>query len=46
MTNFVRNRVENEVGNGVNAGNQHFLFFPLCLQKPTVLGSLKIGIMR
>ena len=36
---------ENSVGNGENAGNQHFLPFPHCLQKPSSLGSLKVGIV-
>ena len=28
--NFVLGRVENIVGKGENAGNQHFLLFPQC----------------
>ena len=27
-------RVENIVGKGENAGNQHFFLFPPCFQKP------------
>ena len=30
---FVFGRVENIVGKGENAGNQHFLLFPQCFQK-------------
>ena len=37
--------VENTVGKGENAGYQHFLLFPQCFQKPTSLGSLKVGIV-
>ena len=33
-------RVENIVGKGENAGNQHFLLFPKCFQKPPFLGTL------
>ena len=29
----VADRVENMVGKGENAGNQHFLLFPQCFQK-------------
>ena len=29
---FVSSRVENIVGKGENAGNQHFLLFPQCFQ--------------
>ena len=39
-------RVENIVGNGENAGYQHFLLFPQCFQKASMSGSLKVGIMR
>ena len=38
-------RVENTVGKGENAGNQHFLLFPQCFPKPPSLGSLKVGIV-
>ena len=30
---FVFKRIENIVGNGENAGYQHFLLFPQCFQK-------------
>ena len=30
---FVLGRVENIMGKGENAGDQHFLLFPLCFQK-------------
>ena len=39
------NRVENTVGKGKNAGYQHFLLFQQCFQKPSSLGSLKVGIV-
>ena len=32
-------------GKGENAGYQQFLLFPQCFQKPSVSGSLKIGIV-
>ena len=38
---FVSDRLENIAGKGENAGYQHFLLFPLCFQKPSVL---KFGI--
>ena len=38
-------RVENIVGNGENASYQHFLLFLQCFQKPSVSGSLKVGIV-
>ena len=38
-------RVENTVGKGENAGNQHFLFFSQCFQKPSSFGSSKVGIV-
>ena len=41
---FALGRVENIVGKGENAGNQHFLLFPQCFQKASSLGSLKVGI--
>ena len=37
---FVLGRVENIVGKGKNAGYQHFLLFPQCLQKLSFSGSL------
>ena len=39
---FALRRVENIVGKGENAGNQHFLLFPQCFQKASPLGSLKV----
>ena len=38
-------RAENIVGKGENAGYHHFLFFPQCFQKPSISGSLKVGIV-
>ena len=38
-------RVENIVGNGENAGYQHFLLFLQCFQKVSSSGSLKVGIV-
>ena len=40
----VLDRVEN-VGNGENAGYQHFLLFPQCFHKPSCPRSLKVGIV-
>ena len=37
----VFDRVENIVGKGENAGNQHFLLFPQCFQKASFLGVVK-----
>ena len=42
---FVMGRVENIVGKGENAGNQHFLLFPLCFHNASFSGSLKIRIV-
>ena len=42
---FVLGRVENIVGKGENAGNQHFLLFPQCFQKTLHTGLLKVGIV-
>ena len=42
---FVLERVENIVGKGENAGNQHFLLFPQSFQKVSYTGSLKVGIV-
>ena len=33
------------MGKGENAGNQHFLFFPQCFQRPSSEGSLQIRIV-
>ena len=38
MTISVFDRVENTVGKGENAGNQHFLLFPQGFPKPFSLG--------
>ena len=45
MYNFVFDRVENIVGNGENAGYQHFLRFPQCFQKDSSTGLLKLKIV-
>ena len=37
-------RVENIVGKGENAGDQHFLLFPQCFQKASFSRSLKVGL--
>ena len=42
---FGLGRVENIVGKGENAGNQHFLLFPQCFQKTSFSGSLKVVIV-
>ena len=42
---FVFRRVGNIVGQGVNAGYQHFLLFPQWFQKASYTGSLKINIV-
>ena len=36
--------VENNLGKGENAGYQHFFLFPQCFQKPSVSGSLNLGL--
>ena len=38
-------RVENTVRKGENAGYKHFLLFPQCFPKPSLLGMLKVGIV-
>ena len=38
-------RKENIVGKGEDAGNQHFLLFPQCFQKPSFSRSVKVGIV-
>ena len=45
ITRFVFERVENIVGNGEDAGYQHFLLFLQCLQEASYSGSLKVGIV-
>ena len=42
---FVLVRVENIVGKGEDAGYQHLLLFPQCFPKPSLSGSLKVGIV-
>ena len=42
---FVLGSVENNLGEGENAGYQHFLLFPQCIQKAISSGSLKVGIV-
>ena len=42
---FVLQRVENIAEKGENAGYQHFLLFPQCFQKTSLVGSLKLGIV-
>ena len=37
-------RVENIVGNGENAGYQHFLLFPQCFQKVSFTVSFKVQV--
>ena len=43
--NFLGGKVENMVGKGENAGDQHFLLFLLFFQKLSFSGSLKVGIV-
>ena len=38
-------QVENIVGKGQSAGYQHFLLFLQCFQKPSLSGTLKVGIV-
>ena len=40
-----KNPFENIVEKGENAGYQHFLLYPQRFQKPSVSGSLKVGIV-
>ena len=35
---------EKHLGKGENAGEQHFLLFPKCFQKPPSSGSLKVEL--
>ena len=42
---FVWEMVENILGNGENAGYQHFLLFLQCFQKASYTGSFKVGIV-
>ena len=41
MTIFRLERVENSLGKGENAGNQHFLLFPTVFSKAFFFGVLK-----
>ena len=41
----VFHRVENIVGKGENAGNQHFLLFPQCFQKASFSDSFTVVIV-
>ena len=41
----VLGREENIVRKEENAGDQHFLLFPQCFQKPSLSGLLKVGIV-
>ena len=45
VTMSLFDRVENAVGKGENAGNQHFLLFPQCFPKSSSLGLSKLGIV-
>ena len=42
---FVLRKVENIVEKGENAGYQHFLLFPQCFQKASILELLKVRIV-
>ena len=42
---FVQGREGNIVGKGENSGYQHFLLFPQCFQKASILGLLKAEIV-
>ena len=41
----ISERLENNVGKGENAGNQHFLLFPQCFQKCSFLWLPKVNIV-
>ena len=41
----MKGRVENIVGEGENAGYQHFLLFPQCFQELSFPEVLKVGIV-
>ena len=43
---FVFDSVQKTVGKGENTGDQHFLLFPLCFQKASTSGLLKVRILR
>ena len=42
---FVMGKVENIVGEGENAGYQHFFLFPQCFQKSSLIRWLKVVIV-
>ena len=42
---FIFDRIENSVGKGENAGDQHFLLFPYCFQNFSSSGMLKLVIV-
>ena len=42
---FELGRLEDILGKGEIAGNQHFLLFPPCFQKLYISGSLNVGIV-
>ena len=42
---FGRVGKKNIVGEGDNAGYQHFLLFPQCFEKRSISGLLKVGIV-
>ena len=42
---FILGRVENIVGKGEKAGDQHFLLFPQCFLKASFSRLLKVGIV-
>ena len=42
---LVLGRIENIVGKGEHADYHHFLPFPQCFQKSSLLGLLKVGIL-
>ena len=42
---FMFGRVENFVGKGENAGNQHFFLLPQCFKKISFDDVLKVGIV-
>ena len=43
MLKFLNDMVENIVGKGENAGDQHFLLLPQCFQNALSTGSSKAG---
>ena len=45
IVKFLLERVENIVGKGENAGDQHFPLFPQCFQNTSFSRSVKFGIV-